>query len=254
MFSLPSRSLDVRTTLGTAMMALPRLGAHGIELHDWCCACGRSASFYGGCGRRSRHGICGAICSRVVFAHHDLCLDRCWGGPCGARPCGPIASWRRRIRWLDDSIGPGVGARSVVVITRAWTSTGSLLSMGGGGGPVHPPEALVLGAMSRMKRPDLALEAFAFARERRPDLQPAVGWGAGRGGRRAARCAAARASIDGGSGGPRGLRRRGQGSPTGDCAVKLPVALRGPRAVRPGRRRGTRVRPPGGRSGGRGHR
>ena len=29
----------------------------------------------------------------------------------------------------------------------------------------------MLGTMSRMKRPDLALEAFAFARERRPDLR-----------------------------------------------------------------------------------
>ncbi len=39
------------------------------------------------------------------------------------------------------------------------------------GRPAHPPEVLVLGALVGWKRPDLALEALAIARARRPELR-----------------------------------------------------------------------------------
>ncbi len=167
-FSLPSRSLDVRTTFRDRAMTLPRLVGHGIELHRLAARLRPDLVVLWGMRTAIAAGSAGSLACPVIFAHHDLLP-----GPVLGRPVRRAALRADRVVVASHTVAHDVdpsgrlGAKLVVVHPGVDTSRFAALD----GAATSPPEVLVLGAMSRMKRPDLALEAYVFARQRRPDLR-----------------------------------------------------------------------------------
>ena len=80
-FSLPSRSLDVRTTPRDRAMALPRLAAHGIELHRLAQRLRPDVVVLWGMRSAIAAGSAGSFGCPVVFAHHDLLPGPVLGRP-----------------------------------------------------------------------------------------------------------------------------------------------------------------------------
>lgn len=167
-FTLPTRSLDVRTTPRDRAMALPRLVAHGIELRRLVARLRPDLVVVWGMRSAIALTSGGSLRCPVVFAHHDLLPGTLLG-----RPVRRAAFKVDRVVVASDTVGRDVdplgrlGSRLVVVHPGVDTARFGLVD----GGRASPPEVLVLGAMSRMKRPDLALEAYTFARQRRPDVR-----------------------------------------------------------------------------------
>ena len=109
----------------------------------------------------------------------------------------------------------------------------------------HPRRVLLLGALERWKRPDLALEAVALAARELPDLELHVA-GEPLGDADPLPRPAAPAGGGAGSPGPGHLRRAPSGSRAGAARGGLPAALRRARALRAGGGRGARLRHAGG--------
>ncbi len=103
----------------------------------------------------------------VVFQHNDLLP-----GPPVALAVRSAARRAARVLALSEAIAEdldpsgGLNGRLEVVHPGVEPARFAVLP-----GPVSPPEVLLLGALVRWKRPDLALEAVGRARRRLPDLR-----------------------------------------------------------------------------------
>jgi glycosyltransferase involved in cell wall biosynthesis len=170
-FGLPVRRLDVRTTTADRMMAFPRLLAHGLELERLVSQLRPDLLVLWGMRSAIACGFAGLPECPVLFAHHDLLP-----GPMVASLVRRAASRSDRVVVASQTVAadldPTGGLGSKLVVVYPGVDTGLFAPRGPDrDAPASRSEVLVLGAMSRMKRPDLALEAFAFARQKRADLR-----------------------------------------------------------------------------------
>ncbi len=167
-FGLSERPLDVRTSPRDRLLAGYRLAAHGVQarrlIRDL------DPELVVAWGMRSAIALAplaGPRASRL-FAHHDLLPGRATA----ALVRGAARSYERvvvpsalvasdldpdgRLRERLEVIHPGVDASRLQAVQPVRSQT---------------PEVLVLGTISRMKRPELALEACALARRTYPQLR-----------------------------------------------------------------------------------
>lgn len=164
-FPLRRRSLALRGGLGAWLSAALRLHAHGSELRRLAEDLGAEAVIAWGMRPalalllpRPRWG------RPVVFQHNDLLPDGVVGRAvrlAAARADRCVALSRAIASDLDPS------GRVGVTVVHPGVDVGRFE---GRGSPVSPPEALLLGAITGWKRPDLALEAVALVRRWRPQL------------------------------------------------------------------------------------
>ncbi len=177
---LPERSLDLRAGGRARVRAIAALVAHARELRrlgldldpDLIVAWGmRSAiaGLLGGLGgaRRARADASGAALTRFAVCHHDFLPGPLIGAAvraAAARAAAVVVPSRAVAEDLDP--GGALGGRLRIVHPGV-----DLERFAGTGGPAEPPEVLVLGSLVAWKRPELALEIFARARRRHPELR-----------------------------------------------------------------------------------
>ena len=166
-FALPARPLDVRASARDRLLAPQRLAAHALEVRslvralqpDLVVAWGMRSAI--ACLRPARSG------TRSVFQHNDLLP----GPIIGALVRGAATRAGLVIvpsQAVADDLDPGRRLRARLRVVHPGID---VAQPAGDGWPVQPPEALVLGALVRWKRPDLALEVAALARRHSPELR-----------------------------------------------------------------------------------
>jgi GT2 family glycosyltransferase/glycosyltransferase involved in cell wall biosynthesis len=166
-FPLRGRRLNLRATARDRLLAPQRLAGHGLEVRslvrdldpDLIVAWGMRSAIACVAGTRRA--------SRIAFQHNDLLP-----GPIIATLVRAVAARVGAVTVLShtiaDDLDPGraLRARLHVIHPGVDVDDGA-----GDAGPVQPPELLVLGALVRWKRPDLALEICALARRQAPELR-----------------------------------------------------------------------------------
>jgi N-acetylglucosaminyl-diphospho-decaprenol L-rhamnosyltransferase len=165
-FALPDRSLELRAQ---RLLAAGRLAAHAREARALVDAL--EPDLVVAWGMRSALALWLAGVSRsaqVVFAHNDFLP-------------GPIIGMlvRRAAAAADRVLVPSAAVATDLDPTGRLADKIAVVNpavevesfAGLNGRPADPPEVLVLGALVDWKRPDLALEALAIARARRPELR-----------------------------------------------------------------------------------
>jgi len=166
-FPLPRRSLNLRASARDRLLTPQRLAGHAREVRslrrsldpDLVVAWGMRSAIACLAGARSGPPI--------AFQHNDLlpgpiigALVRAVAARAGVVivPSHTVADDldpRRRLRGRLRVVYPGVDVDEGTIAQA----------------PSQPPEVIVLGALVRWKRPDLALEICALARRRSPDLR-----------------------------------------------------------------------------------
>jgi N-acetylglucosaminyl-diphospho-decaprenol L-rhamnosyltransferase len=167
-FPTRRRSLAVRTSVQDRLTGPLRLGGHARELDRLVTTTEpellvlwgmRSALAWLLLARRSAPG--------VVFQHNDFLP-----GPLIARAVRRAAGRADLVIALSHAVGrdldPGGVLGDRVRVVHPGVDTGRLAA---DEAPRDPPHALLLGALVDWKRPDVALEAVALARRRRPELR-----------------------------------------------------------------------------------
>jgi N-acetylglucosaminyl-diphospho-decaprenol L-rhamnosyltransferase len=166
-FPLRRRRLNLRASARDRLLAAQRLAGHAHEVRalvrdldpDLLVAWGMRSAIACVGGTR-----CG---SRIAFQHNDLLP-----GPIIAALVRSVAGRVGAVIVLShtiaDDLDPGrvMRARLHVVPPGVDVDDGAIDE-----GPIQPPELLVLGALVRWKRPDLALEICALARRQTPALR-----------------------------------------------------------------------------------
>jgi N-acetylglucosaminyl-diphospho-decaprenol L-rhamnosyltransferase len=160
---LRARSLRVRASVADRLLSGPRLAAHRAELRRL--VRDLDPELVIACGTRSAIALLLAARAGapVVFQHGDL-LPGQWIGRAVR-----IAARRAELVLVPSravAADIGTAARPRVVHPGVDVSRFDCSDV-----PAKPPEVLVLGALVEWKRADLALEALAVARRRRPDAR-----------------------------------------------------------------------------------
>jgi GT2 family glycosyltransferase/glycosyltransferase involved in cell wall biosynthesis len=167
-FATPTRRLDLRTTARDRLLAGTRLGAHALEIRrlvtdldpDLLVPWGMRSALAALAVARGGRG--------VLLAHHDLLPGAAVGAlvRAAARRADKVVVPSRFVALDLDPRGALDGRLEVV-----HPGVDSARFGAGEAAPAAPAEVLVLGTISRMKRPELALEAIALVRRRWPDVR-----------------------------------------------------------------------------------
>jgi GT2 family glycosyltransferase/glycosyltransferase involved in cell wall biosynthesis len=165
-FGLRARRLNVRGTIADRTLAPGRLAGHGLELRRL--AVNVRPELVVAWGMRSAIA-CTLLASMpcpVAFQHNDLPSGRLVGGAvrAAARRADLVTVPSRAVAAQIDPRGQLAHRLRVV-------SPGVDVDRFRDAPPTQPAEVLVLGALVRWKRPDLALEAIAIARRTLPELR-----------------------------------------------------------------------------------
>jgi N-acetylglucosaminyl-diphospho-decaprenol L-rhamnosyltransferase len=162
-FPLHARRLELRATTRDRALAAQRLAAHARDARAL--VRDLDPDLVLACGMRSAIALLiGPPIGRpVVFQHNDMLPGRVVG-----RLVRRAAARADLVVVLSRAIAEELDARSRTVVVHPGVD---IERFGPNTGPVTPPEVLVLGALVAWKRPDVALEACALARRRRPDLR-----------------------------------------------------------------------------------
>ena len=162
--ALPARALQLRGGARTTAAAGRALVAHALDVRRL--AASLEPELFVACGMRSALA-CAVTGVRFAFDHHDLVP----AGPVGAvvrRAAGRAALVVVPSQTIADDLGD-VGVPVAVVPPGVDIDRLGVVATGA---PVQdPPVVLVLGALTRWKRPDLALEIVAAARREVPALR-----------------------------------------------------------------------------------
>ena len=163
---LRPRRLDVRASIANRILAPGRLAGHALEIQRL--ARSLRPELVVAWGMRS--GIaCTLIASMpcpVAFQHNDL--------PQGRLAVAAVRAAARRADLVtvpSHAVAAQIDPRQRLARRLRVISPGVDVDQFGGPPPVRPAEVLVLGALVRWKRPDLALEAVAIARRSCPELR-----------------------------------------------------------------------------------
>jgi GT2 family glycosyltransferase/glycosyltransferase involved in cell wall biosynthesis len=166
-FPLRGRSLNLRATARDRLLAPQRLAGHALEVRSL--VRDLDPDLVVAWGMRSAIAcVSGTRCaSRIAFQHNDLLPGRMIAAlvRAVAARVGVVIVLSHTIA---DDLDPGrvMRARLHVVHPGVEVDNGTIDA-----GPAQPPELLVLGALVRWKRPDLALEICALARRHAPELR-----------------------------------------------------------------------------------
>jgi N-acetylglucosaminyl-diphospho-decaprenol L-rhamnosyltransferase len=162
-FPLRERRLDLRATLRDRLLAAQRLAGHALETRTL--VRDLAPDLVIASGMRSAIGLLLGPRPRVpiVFQHSDMLPGLLVG-----RIVRVVAARANLVVVPSLAVADDLDAsrRPVVVAPGI-----DIDRFGPNGPPADPPEVLVLGALVPWKRPELALEACALARARRPDLR-----------------------------------------------------------------------------------
>lgn len=163
---LRARALYLR---GQRFRAAARLAAHADEVRELVNALGPELVVAS--GMRSALAVwLGRIPNRVpvVFDHHDF-VPGTWIGALVRRAAASSALVVVPSGAVAADIDPGGRLGGRLAVVHPGVDAGAFSRADGV--PGRPPEVLVLGTLAPWKRPDLALEALALVRARRPDLR-----------------------------------------------------------------------------------
>jgi N-acetylglucosaminyl-diphospho-decaprenol L-rhamnosyltransferase len=162
-FPIRAHSLDVRASARDRLLSAQRLAAHALEARALVRDLGPDLVI--ACGMRSALALLVARrpVAPIVFQHNDMLPGRMLARVVrAAAPRADLVVVPSRA--VAEDLGAGVQA--VVIhpgVDVEWLQADRP--------PAEPPEVLLLGALVDWKRPDLALEAVALARQRRRELR-----------------------------------------------------------------------------------
>jgi GT2 family glycosyltransferase/glycosyltransferase involved in cell wall biosynthesis len=161
-FPIPTRRLELRGSAPDRLLAGVRLAAHAREVRslvqaldpELVIACGMRSAMALSLGPRLR--------ASTVFQQNDLLP-----GPLIARATRAATSRFDLVLAPSRAVAEDLQARAPVVVVPPGVEVDSFAPTGP---PAQPPEVIVLGALVGVKRPELALEAVAIARQARPNI------------------------------------------------------------------------------------
>ncbi len=162
-FRLRGRSLQLRGRPGAGLRALLDLGGHAHEIAALVRAL--EPQLVVAWGMRSVLAAATVSDARpLAFQHNDFLPDRAIGAL--VRRAGRQAELiTAPSQAVADDLAPGGRLRRRVHVVAPGVAVDRFAGLAE---PAQPPEILVLGAIAPWKRPDVALEAFAQARDRLP--------------------------------------------------------------------------------------
>jgi GT2 family glycosyltransferase/glycosyltransferase involved in cell wall biosynthesis len=166
-FPLRRRSLNLRATPRDRVLAPQRLAAHALEVRSL--VRDLDPDLVIAWGMRSAIACVGGTrcAARLAFQHNDLLP-----GPIIAALVRAVAARVGAVIVLSHTIADDLDPRRVMRPRLHVVHPGIDVDDGAiDAGPIQPPELLVLGALARWKRPDLALEICALARRQAPELR-----------------------------------------------------------------------------------
>jgi N-acetylglucosaminyl-diphospho-decaprenol L-rhamnosyltransferase len=167
MLPLRERRLERRGSVGDRALAPFRLAGHARELRALLAALDPDLVVCW--GMRSALACMGApgTSGHRVFQHNDL-IPHGIAGALVRRAAAGAALVIVPSRTVADDLDPGRRMRDRIAVVAPGVDTGKFAA---GQPPARPPEILVLGALVEWKRPDVAIETLAIAREAEAELR-----------------------------------------------------------------------------------